>query len=70
KSGPREILLNGMAGILFPVGDHKKLATVMTKIAGNKYDAAKMIKTATLNLERFNPKNIVAQFLTLIKDNK
>ena len=66
-SGPREILLNGRAGILFKPGDAKDLASKLDKVATGEYDASKMIESATENLNRFDGGENLRQLLSFIK---
>ena len=66
-SGPREILLNGRAGILFKPGNAKDLALVMNKLADRKIDTAKIVKCACTHLDRFSVNKNVEQFFDLIR---
>ncbi|MBR1380592.1 MAG: glycosyltransferase [Alphaproteobacteria bacterium] len=56
--GPREILMDGNAGILFNVGDADALAAAMDAVYNNTIDTDKMVKRATENLNRFDIKQI------------
>lgn len=61
KSGPREILLDGSAGLLFPAGDSDALAKIMSDVYSDRIDRAEMIKNGTKGLVRFQPKKVAAQ---------
>lgn len=65
-SGPREILLNGRAGILFKPGDAKDLTVKLDKVANGEYDASKMIESATENLNRFDADKNIENLLYII----
>ena len=65
-NGPSEILLNGEAGLLFPVGNPKKLFEKML-IAWNQEDnVSRMISVAYNNLHRFESDKIISQINSLI----
>lgn len=64
-SGPAEILLNGKGGLLYPVGDCKKLAQIIEDILENKVNKTELIKNATKGIHRFNVDNITQQFMDL-----
>ena len=66
-SGPREILLNGRAGILFKPGSAKDLEAKLDKVANGEYDTCKMIETATKNLNRFDADKNLHQLLNFIQ---
>jgi glycosyltransferase involved in cell wall biosynthesis len=65
KNGPREILLDGKAGLLYVPGDVDGLAQHMSDVWQNKTPTKRMIDTASKSLDRFDVKNIVAQVLDL-----
>lgn len=67
KSGPREVLMDGAAGILFKTGDHRQLAKIMSDVWHNKYDTKQMTATMTSGMRRFDARRIVAQMTDLIK---
>ena len=70
-SGPREILLNGRAGILFKPGSAKDLADKLDKIVNGAYNTQKIIECATQHLDRFDKDIIIQDFMNLIKlENK
>lgn len=64
--GPREILLNGKAGLLFEPGNVKALAKCMNDVYTNKVDAKKMTDIATKSLQRFDADKIIKEFISLI----
>ena len=66
-SGPREILLNGRAGILFEPGNAQDLAVKLGKIANKQYATHKMIECADKNINRFDADKNLHQLLSLIK---
>lgn len=68
--GPREILMNGRAGLLFPVGDADALATHMDDVFNNRVDASKMISCATKNMSRFDIDKIATQIKSEIINQK
>lgn len=66
KSGPREILMDGEAGVLFPVGDYRKLSQFMSDIFNKKIDVKKMTNNAKRGLNRFDAKEVAKQFLKVL----
>ncbi len=66
KCGPREILMDGRAGRLFPVGDVDALARTMDDVFNGNVDVNKMVATATKNLGRFDADTIVKQIYELL----
>lgn len=66
KFGPREILFDGRAGLLFGVGQTSELAQHMTDVFRGKHDIDKMTKNAKLGLERFRAEHITDQVARLI----
>lgn len=69
-NGPREILLDGKAGILFDVGNIDQLAKAMSDVWNKKVDANKMIKVAYESLSRFNSDKIAKQIVRLLNQYK
>lgn len=67
KSGPREILLNGKAGTLFPVNDSKKLSKLLDDfyLKRNKYLKKEII--CSKNLNRFSNHKITKEFNSILK---
>ena len=66
KCGPREILLDGDAGLLFEQGDVNALAAYMADVYDKKVDIKKMIRIATRELKRFDQDTILMQVKSLI----
>ena len=64
--GPREILLNGEAGILFDVGDINQLSNIMTDIYQKRIDTDKFVKRATESLSRFSAQKVNEQIMDLL----
>lgn len=67
-SGPAEILLNGKAGLLFPIGDNEKLSQLMNAIWENKIDTQSLIKAGYDNLHRFCSDTIIQQVDSLLQE--
>ena len=65
ETGPKEILLNGKAGALFKVSNSKHLANKILYFKEEKL-RRNMIKTAYLNLHRFNYLNNLNKYLKVI----
>ena len=61
--GPREILLNGDVGELFPVGNEEKLLEKLNLVTKKKYDNEKIKKS----LERFKGKTIIKEIERVIR---
>lgn len=72
-NGPREILMNGKAGFLFPVGDDERLSEIMIALCLEKIDPTEMIALSKEQLKRFSTETIFPQLVDLIekeiKDN-
>ena len=68
--GPREVLMNGRAGLLFNVGDADALAQHMDAVYNNKVDVKKMINVATKSLKRFDATEIANQIKSEIINRK
>lgn len=60
--GPQEILEDGKSGILFDIGDYRKLAQVMEDIENNVIDSSKLVQQAQNKITRFNTQNFVRSF--------
>ena len=67
RNGPREILMDGRAGLLFVAGDATDLALRMMDVWTLRVDTKKMIDTATKNLNRFDATTITEQIMKVIK---
>lgn len=66
KNGPREILENGKAGLLFDVGNAEQLAQIMSDVWNNRINTQKIITAATKSLSRFDPEKTTEQVLIVI----
>lgn len=66
KNGPREILLDGQAGILFDTGNVTQLSNILTEVYKGKIDYIPMVKKATQSLQRFSPDAINSQIMDLL----
>ncbi len=67
RNGPREILMDGRAGLLFAPGDATDLALRMMDAWTRRADTEKMIAVATENLSRFDATKITEQIMKVIK---
>lgn len=67
RNGPREILMDGRAGLLFVAGDATDLALRMMDAWTRRADTEKMITVATENLSRFDATKITEQIIKVIK---
>lgn len=65
-SGPREILLDGEAGTLVPVGHEQALAEAIVEALENPKETAEKLSTARENLDRFTPERAAAEYLSLL----
>lgn len=66
-TGPKEILLNGKAGLLFKVGNFKELANKILYYNKNKKNLIKLVNHGYLKLNRFNYNLNLKKYLKLIK---
>ncbi len=64
--GPREILMDGKAGILFNVGDVKQLSCIMADIYYGNINTSGIKDVATKSLVRFSPKVINEKVMDLL----
>ena len=67
KNGPREILLNGDAGLLFAPGNAEDLAMHMDRVYNRTVEIEKMKDAATKSLVRFDAAQIVKDVVKKIK---
>ena len=65
-TGPREILLNGNGGYLFPVGDYKKLSEKILLFYKKKSKNKKIMDLAYKNLNRFDSKHNLKKYFSLL----
>lgn len=66
--GPAEILLNGEAGILFPIGDSDSLAKIMENVIQGKNDKSAMVLTGYQAVGRFETKNVVKRIIKILEN--
>jgi glycosyltransferase involved in cell wall biosynthesis len=66
KTGPIEILENGSSGLLFDIGDAKKLAEHMLYVVKNPKKTDFIIENANRSLNRFDKDNIMKQIIKMI----
>ena len=66
KYGPREILLDGDAGLLFTPGNEKQLSQCMSDVYNKKVNVKQMIKMSDNALVRFNKDVFLKNFISLI----
>lgn len=66
-SGPREILLNGDAGLLFKPGNAEELARIMFDIANGSINTKTIITNAKKSLTRFDRQTNVNKLINLIE---
>ena len=67
KNGPREIVMNGDAGLLFTPGDTDELAMHMENVWNNNVSISQMTETAIQSCDRFDAKNIIPDVVKVIK---
>ena len=65
-NGPREVLLDGNAGVLFKPGDVGALAKIFSDVYNNKIKIKSMTGAATKSLSRFDAGNIATQIIDLV----
>ena len=65
-TGPREILLNGNAGLLFKVGDYIKLSNLILQYSKYKKKLSKKIIIGYKNLNRFDYDQNLKKYLNII----
>ena len=70
KNGPREILLDGDAGLLFQPGNADDLAAHMENVWKNKVPIKKMKKAATKSCDRFSIQNVIPDVVKVIKHQR
>ena len=66
-TGPREILLDGSAGVLVPVGDPVALADQGVRLLTDRVFARGLVDEAMVNLFRFDPETCYRAYLELLK---
>ena len=68
KNGPREILLDGRAGLLFDIGNVNQLYQCMCDVYTNKIDKNSIIENMQKSIARFEPSVIAQQIHDVICD--
>ncbi len=68
KNGPREILLDGRAGLLFDIGNVNQLYQCMCDVYTDKIDKKSMIENMQKSIARFEPSVIAQQIHDVICD--
>jgi len=68
-TGPKEILLNGLAGDLIKIGDSKKLAYLINNYKKNRKNISKKINIGLKNFNRFDYKINCEQYLNFVLNN-
>ena len=69
-TGPKEILLDGKAGLLFKVGNHIELSQKIIFYIKNKTKCRKLLNTSIKKLDRFDYKINLKKYLSVIKNIK
>ena len=67
-TGPKEILLDGKAGLLFKVGNYIELSQKIIFYIKNKTQCKKILNTSINNLNRFDYKINLKKYLSVIKN--
>ncbi len=67
-TGPKEILLNGEGGLLFKVGDFKKLSQHIYYYKKNKKRCSKMLNKSFKELKRFDFNNNLEKYFKLVSN--
>jgi len=68
-TGPKEILINGLAGDLVKIGDYKKISTLIKTFYKRKFSIRKKINYGYKNFYRFDYILNCKKYLTFIKKN-
>jgi len=69
-TGPKEILLDGKAGLLFKVGNHIELSQKIIFYIKNKTKCKKLLNNSIKKLDRFDYKINLKKYLSVIKNIK
>jgi glycosyltransferase involved in cell wall biosynthesis len=67
-SGPREIIRDGIDGLLVPAGDVEALAAAMDKLMTDDHVRKEMSKRAPEILDRFGLKQVIGQWEDLFSE--
>ncbi|MBI4843139.1 MAG: glycosyltransferase [Nitrospirae bacterium] len=62
RSGPGEIITDGVDGLLVPAGNEKRLAEAVLRVLNEREFAASLAAAARASAERFNVKNIMKEY--------
>ncbi len=65
-TGPKEILLNGKAGLLFKIGDYRRLSNLILYYSKNKKLLSKKILVGHRNLNRFDYDQNLKKYFNVI----
>ena len=68
-TGPKEILLNGKAGLLFNVGNHTELSNLILHYSKNKKLLSEKISIGYKNLSRFDYSRNLKKYLSVIRNS-
>jgi GalNAc-alpha-(1->4)-GalNAc-alpha-(1->3)-diNAcBac-PP-undecaprenol alpha-1,4-N-acetyl-D-galactosaminyltransferase len=66
-TGPREMIRDGVDGVLVPPGDTEALASVMTRLMGNESERRRLGSRATEVVERFGLARVMAMWDELLE---
>ena len=66
-SGPREILFDGRAGLLAPVGDSDAIASAILEVLRQPEQAAKRTEEGLQHISRFHAENVVESYVRLVE---
>ncbi|CZE47021.1 glycosyltransferase [Campylobacter geochelonis] len=64
--GGLELIKNGVDGVLAPINDTKALANNLEKLMVDDEFRQNLVKNASLNLDKFSPKNIMQKWENLV----
>jgi GalNAc-alpha-(1->4)-GalNAc-alpha-(1->3)-diNAcBac-PP-undecaprenol alpha-1,4-N-acetyl-D-galactosaminyltransferase len=65
-TGPREIICDGVDGVLVPAGDVDALATALDRLMGDAGERRRLAQRAPAVLDRFGPQRILGMWEELI----
>lgn len=66
-TGPREILQGGESGILYEVGDYKKLAEILEFLLKNRDEIRRLEEKSLKRREDFNKQKVIKEYESLIE---
>lgn len=70
KTGPRELVKDGISGCLVPEGDNVKMAKCIVKLIENESQRVSFSKNATLDMEKFELDSIINNWIELLSQLK